>query len=169
MQRDDFPDEIKAKMIEGGHRYIGYNDPLVPAEFALQIARQRDGLAEWKRQQMTVSQWWDEVDAKVRSHPDCIIGDSIAKSVVRFIQERDRLKEVAKELQESLNELNQVIECIGEITKVPRDEHQAAYCFKILMEVKALKNFEQRQAIKNEPYVPEYLNQGAVQRSGKHA
>ena len=50
-------------------------------------------LTEWKRQQMLVANWWDQVDRYVRNHPDCMIGDWVARKALEMLKERDGLRE----------------------------------------------------------------------------
>jgi len=53
------------------------------------LRRERDQLARWKQEQLTVESWWQEIDKAVREHPDTILGDTIAHTALRFIRERD--------------------------------------------------------------------------------
>lgn len=50
------------------------------------IEAERDDLQTWKRGQLTVKQQWDEVDELTRSHPDIVMGESVAKAAMRFIR-----------------------------------------------------------------------------------
>lgn len=58
---------------------------------ACRLRRERDQLARWKKEQLTVESWWKEIDTAVRNHPDTILGDTIAHTALRFIRERDEL------------------------------------------------------------------------------
>jgi chromosome segregation ATPase len=60
------------------------------AEIA-QAKEERDNLAEWKRQQLLVTAWWAEVDAAVRKHPECRLGESVVARALHMIRERDAL------------------------------------------------------------------------------
>jgi hypothetical protein len=60
------------------------------AEIA-QVKEERDNLAEWKRQQLLVTAWWAEVDAAVRKHPECRLGESVVARALHMIRERDAL------------------------------------------------------------------------------
>jgi len=58
------------------------------------VVRERDDLAEWKRQYLEVEHWWQEVDDYIRKLPsEFTLGQSIAKIALRMLKERDALKE----------------------------------------------------------------------------
>lgn len=49
-------------------------------------------LREWKRQQLTVTAWWQEIDTFVRNHPDVSGGDFVSAAALSMLRERDTLK-----------------------------------------------------------------------------
>jgi hypothetical protein len=53
-----------------------------------EIERQRDQLARWKKEAMTVESWWSKIDAFVRTHPSVTVGDNVAHATLRLLQER---------------------------------------------------------------------------------
>ena len=60
-------------------------------DFARNLERERDQLQRWKEEMLTVWKKWDAVEAAVRKHPDCLVGQNISDTVLRFIKERDEL------------------------------------------------------------------------------
>lgn len=60
------------------------------AEIA-EAKEERDMLAFWKHQQLTVTAWWAEVDAAVRQHPESRLGESVSARALHLIRERDAL------------------------------------------------------------------------------
>ncbi len=55
-------------------------------------AEELNQLRRWKREQLTVTAWWDEIDAFVRKHPDGIVGRDVSALALEWLHERDRLK-----------------------------------------------------------------------------
>lgn len=62
-----------------------------------EVAAERDRLARWKAEALTVESWWNEVDVEVRKHPETLLGRSIAASALRLIRERNEFKKLAEE------------------------------------------------------------------------
>lgn len=52
------------------------------------LVEQRDILAQWKHEQLTVTAWWDEVDKFVRDSGECKLGEAVAKAALRMLQRR---------------------------------------------------------------------------------
>jgi hypothetical protein len=57
----------------------------------LQVMTERDQLAQWKREAMTVQDWWHEVDQFVRKHPSCVMGSVVAHEALRMLREWDAM------------------------------------------------------------------------------
>lgn len=69
---------------------------IVSSDFARSLERRmneairdRDELAQWKHGQLTVESWWQRIDDFIRSHPDGVVGHSVADTALRFLRERD--------------------------------------------------------------------------------
>lgn len=59
-------------------------------------------LERWKEEQMEVSRRWDEVDARVRSHPSVTIGKLVTDEALRLIRERDEYRNMLRITDEVL-------------------------------------------------------------------
>ena len=59
-------------------------------------------LERWKEEQMEVSRRWDEVDARVRSHPSVTIGKLVTDEALRLIRERDEYRNMLRSTDEVL-------------------------------------------------------------------
>jgi hypothetical protein len=99
----DEPEQVKC----GTTHYAGCacheqgwkNKWMAAVEMAAYASLERDGaikernqLARWKQEHLTVESWWNEIDKAVRNHPDTILGDTIAHTALRFIRERDEAR-----------------------------------------------------------------------------
>lgn len=78
-------------MAEQCHHQINVPTNPVPAEFARKLERERNQLARWKKEALTVEGWWKEIDEFVRNHPSVTIGDTVVHTAMRMLRERDRL------------------------------------------------------------------------------
>lgn len=56
------------------------------------LTHERDILARWKEEALIVMSWWNEIDAFIRAHPDCRLGDHVSHRALEFLKERDELK-----------------------------------------------------------------------------
>lgn len=61
--------------------------------------RERDVLAQWKKEALTVESWWQKIDAFVRKHPDGVLGAHVSETALRFMQERDAAQRERDEAQ----------------------------------------------------------------------
>lgn len=50
---------------------------------------ERDDLARWKREMLTVVHWWQQIDDFVRAHKDILVGDSVSAKALEWLKERD--------------------------------------------------------------------------------
>lgn len=81
------------------------------AESALTTAtKERDALTQWKKEQLHVTAWWQEIDDRIRAHKDVRIGDFVPKTTLRFLEERDRYKTRIAELEEEKSFLDWLIQ-----------------------------------------------------------
>lgn len=55
------------------------------------LRAEREALACWKTEQLTVTAWWAEIDDYCRKHPEILLGDSVSAFALRLIKERDAL------------------------------------------------------------------------------
>lgn len=62
------------------------------------VIDERKQLARWKEEALTVMGKWDKVDALIRKHPDCILGHDVSDTAIKFINERDEMKEANRHL-----------------------------------------------------------------------
>ena len=53
----------------------------------LAVMVERDRLAFWKKEAMTVESWWAKIDAFVRSHPSVTVGAVVADEALRMLRE----------------------------------------------------------------------------------
>lgn len=58
----------------------------------LKVMVERDRLAAWKKDALTVIGQWNQVDAFVRSHPSLKVGDSVSVETLRMLREGDELR-----------------------------------------------------------------------------
>lgn len=63
-----------------------------------ELKQERDFLAEWRRQQLTVTAWWAEIDAAVRKRKDIRIGELVSAKAIELIEERDKFATLAEEM-----------------------------------------------------------------------
>ena len=85
----------------GGRKFTVNGHPVVPADFARKLERERDQLARWKQEAIFVRDWWQDVDEFVRKHPDCTLGDTVAHAALRMLKERD---EFSMRLEDALSD-----------------------------------------------------------------
>lgn len=65
-------------------------------------AAERDSLKQWKEEATELFGKWNKVDEYIRNHSEVKLGAFITDEALRFIQERDKLKEEAEELRNLL-------------------------------------------------------------------
>jgi len=53
------------------------------------LTAERDHLARWKQEHLTVESWWQRIDAHVRVRKDGTLGSIVADKALELIQERD--------------------------------------------------------------------------------
>jgi hypothetical protein len=56
---------------------------------ARRVYAERDDLARWKREALTVISWWNRIDEFVRKHPDTALGAVVPLEALRLLGERD--------------------------------------------------------------------------------
>ena len=66
------------------------------------VERERDDLAQWKREALIVESWWNEIDTFVRNHPDAVVGRQVSTMALEWLKERDTLKAETKALEQLL-------------------------------------------------------------------
>jgi hypothetical protein len=79
-------------------RRLEKGDVLAAAELDA-LRAERDALAAWKKDQLTVTAWWAEIDTFVRAHPDCPLGCHVSKRALEMLQERDALRHDLEQLE----------------------------------------------------------------------
>jgi len=78
--------------------------------FALREAiGERNHFAGWKRAQLQVTQWWEEVSKFVRAHPDIRVGESVAQTTLDWLKERDDLRIKLTAAEQTLKEASAVV------------------------------------------------------------
>lgn len=93
-------DECEAEKDAANDRIIGQEEQLKALTktdcgfggYVDSILKERDQLARWKTEQLTVESWWQKIDEAVRKHPDCRMGRIVADEALRLIQERDKFE-----------------------------------------------------------------------------
>lgn len=56
------------------------------------LYHEREDLARWKVEALTVESWWNEIDAFIRKHPDSPLGRDVSKIALEWLKERDEFK-----------------------------------------------------------------------------
>ncbi len=67
-----------------------------------QLTDERDILANWKHQQLTVESWWHEIDKFVRNHPEGVLGQSVAGLALKWLKEWSQFKSAIKTFRTAL-------------------------------------------------------------------
>lgn len=62
-----------------------------------EVTAERDRLAQWKSEMLTVKSWWAKVDEAVRKHPETRAGELVSEVALRLINERDEFKKLSEE------------------------------------------------------------------------
>lgn len=81
------------------------------------LQKEIDQLKKWKKEQLTVQSWWDQVDIYVREHEEAPLGSIVANTCLRFLKERDELIKEVKNLRHLNKENVELIEKIVELKK----------------------------------------------------
>jgi hypothetical protein len=76
-------------------------------------------LKRWKKEQLIVQSWWDEVDAYVRDHDDAPLGGIVANTCLNFLKERDEYKAEVEKLKKDI--VDYILEKDDKIDKLQKE------------------------------------------------
>jgi len=65
-----------------------------------ELGEERLQLQRWKDEALTMQRQWDSIDAWMRNHPECVVGDSVVQNVGKWLQERDYFKKKLQQIKE---------------------------------------------------------------------
>lgn len=95
-------------------RYCTANTDVTVNEVAMAIMDFSDAetaaLTRWKREQLTVANWWFEIDAFVRNHPHAVIGHKVSETALEWLRQRDTQCGVITRLRREIDELQAKVE-----------------------------------------------------------
>lgn len=69
------------------------------------VFEERDSLARWKQEQLTVTAWWATIDDLCRKHSEIRLGDHVSAFALRMIRQRDEMATALREFKASLEQL----------------------------------------------------------------
>jgi hypothetical protein len=86
---------LRGQLADANERIDILKDALHGQEEKLKVLqRERDGLAQWKREQLVVASWWLEVDTFVRRMPQCASGKHVSHECLRMLEDYERLSKL---------------------------------------------------------------------------
>ncbi len=81
-------DDLHIQIDENG--VTGQSDGSIQAKINA-VCAERDTLARWKHEALTVQSWWRDIDDFVRQHPETKLGSIVPHRALELLRERDEV------------------------------------------------------------------------------